>query len=107
MARCTYEGRKDTKVVGTRESSIPIEQRSRLLRELDEIDFFNLNFDNCRVTVADAPAVVILASDGGRTARLATWDVDHGDDPDAKVHAALRELADLMDEVTGSRQWVE
>jgi hypothetical protein len=99
-----YEGKDHVGQKGARSGRISTEDFERLIKKIDEINFFNLgdrydgkNPDGSGVTVTDLPTRITSVTRGDRTKTVQNY---------FRGPKGLKELEDLIDEVTKSADWV-
>jgi len=102
--RVEYEGKDHVREKGRRTGKISVEDFDKLVRKIDEMNFFGLNDrydgknpDGSGVTVTDLPTRKIGVTRDSRTKTVENY--FHGPKD-------LKELEDLVDELTKSAQWI-
>jgi hypothetical protein len=99
-----YEGKDQVRQKGSRTGRISTEDFERLVRKIEEINFFNLNDrydgknpDGSGVTVTDLPTRKTSVTRGNRTKTVENY---------FRGPKGLKELEDLIDELTKAADWV-
>ena len=102
--RVEFSGENHVKVKGLQTGQISPEDFGRLVKKIDEIDFFNLrnrydgkNPDGTGVTVTDLPTRKTSVTRDGETKTVENY---------FRGPAGLSELEDLIDELTQSAKWI-
>jgi len=99
-----YEGKDHVRQKGSRSGTISTEDFEKLLRKINEINFFNLserydgkNPDGSGVTITDLPTRKTSVTRGNRTKTVENY---------FRGPKGLKELEDLIDELTKSAEWI-
>ena len=99
-----YEGKDHVREKGPRTGSISAEDFNKLVKKIEQINFFGLNdrYDGKRpdgsgVTVTDLPTRKTTVTKENRTKTVENY---------FRGPAGLNELEDLIDQVTKSAEWV-
>jgi hypothetical protein len=99
-----YEGKDHVRQKGLRTSRISTGDFEKLVKKIDEINFFNLNDrydgknpDGSGVTVTDLPTRKTSVTRGGRTKTVENY---------FRGPKGLKELEDLIDELTKAADWI-
>jgi len=99
-----YEGKDHVRQKGSRSGTISTEDFEKLLRKINEINFFNLNErydgknpDGSGVTITDQPTRKTSVTRGNRTKTVENY---------FRGPKGLKELEDLIDELTKSAEWI-
>ena len=99
-----FEGRDHIREKGMRTGRISAEDFARLVKKIEEIDFFRLqdrydgkNPDGSGITVTDLPTRKITVTKGDRTKRVENY---------FRGPAGLKELEDLIDELAKAQVWI-
>ncbi|CAN5294869.1 hypothetical protein BH10ACI1_BH10ACI1_01500 [soil metagenome] len=105
-----FEGEKFTKTVGKAEGKISEIQVKQLIKEFENVDYFNLNgkYDsaNC-YQITDSPSAVTSIQFNGKQKS-----VDHyygcqqGSDDFEKELAKLKNLENKIDEIVETKRWI-
>ena len=106
--RVRYFGSDFVEVKGAQQSKAEAAQFQRITNQLAALDFFNLKSsyyseqDGCEATPTDMPSVVFTAKTGSEKKEVGYYYGCHI----KGLTDNLRKLADLVDEVGQSQQWV-
>ena len=99
-----YEGKDHVREKGIRTGKISAGDFDKLVKKIDEINFFSLNDrydgknpDGSGVTVTDLPTRTIGVTRDSRTKTVENY---------FRGPKGLKELEDLIDELTNSAEWV-
>ena len=102
--RVEFEGRQFVRQKGTHTSQIPARDFARLVKKIEEINFFRLQKrydgkgpDGRGVTVTDLPTRRISVAKDGETKTVENY---------FQGPPELKELEDLIDEVAKSARWI-
>jgi Domain of unknown function (DUF6438) len=102
--RVEFTGEDHVKVKGVQTSQISPPDFARLVKKIDEIDFFNLrsrydgrNPDGSGTTVTDLPTRKTSVTRGGETKKVENY---------FRGPKGLGELEDLIDKLTKSAKWI-
>lgn len=90
-----YDGTIDVAAVGRRTSKISTEKFQQLVAEFEKANYFSLEDEYS--FILDDPTITTSITIGGRRKTI----VDYGQGP-----TELKNLAERIDEVAGTRQWV-
>lgn len=99
-----YRGTRFVRVEETRTARISTEQLMQVLRDLDRMDFFAVE-DRAFQWCFDSASTSISASVDGRQKRVTTDDCAVGAKGGPK--ATFLQIADEIDTIVGSKQWVQ
>ena len=100
-----YGGVGNVRVEGLQAAVLGPDACARIFRKAEDIKLFEMSYQ-CGFKIFDIPHVIIEATDGGRSVRLDSEWAGNMTDPDAKMHVAINELADLIDVAVGTGRWV-
>ena len=99
-----YQGKAHVWEVGSKTRKVSRDDFARLVKKIEEINFFNLkdrydgkNADGSGVTVTDLPTRKTSVTRGKRTKTVENY---------FRGPKGLRELEELIDEVANSAEWV-
>jgi len=107
-----FDGKEETKIKGKATGSISKEDLKRLIDQFDTVKFFQLEdryeFGNCPIKISDTPSAITTLRINGKTKTVRHYLGCVEDDPQhTSFPPALIELEQMIDQVAGSKQWVD
>jgi hypothetical protein len=100
-----YYGVGNVRVEGLQTAALGPDACARIFKKAEDIKLFEMSYQ-CEFRIYDIQRVIIEATDGVRSVQLDNEWAGDMSDPDAKMHLAINELADLIDEAVGTGRWI-